>query len=155
MSLQDLANLGEGIGGIAVLISLVYLALQIRQNTRTIQSTAFQQVVDSFSQISLAVGLDRGLTEVFMRANQVGLSALDPVDQAQMRFVLLSFFRRAESAFFHSQQGTLDMESWEGIRESLKGMLQGPAVREFWEGNAGVYNSRFRAFVESELRPSA
>ena len=154
MSLEDLANVGEALGGVAVLISLVYLALQIRQNTRTVQATAFQQVVDSFSDLSLAVGLDRRVSEVFVRANRVGFSELDPVEQEQLRFVLLSYFRRAESAFFQSEQGTLNMESWEGIRESLKHMLDGRAVREFWEGNAGSYNSRFRAFVDSELRGS-
>ena len=154
MSLGDLANLGEALGGIAVLISLVYLAVQIRQNTRTAQSTAFQQVIDSFSEITLAIGKDRDLSELFARATG-GLAALDPVDQARIRFVMLSLFRRAKSVFFHSEQGTLDMESWAGIRESLKVTLSSAGIREFWEHNAHVYNPRFRAFVESELLPSA
>ncbi len=34
MTLQDLANLGEAIGGIAVLITLIFLTFQIRQNTK-------------------------------------------------------------------------------------------------------------------------
>ena len=64
---------------------------------------------------------------------------------------MLSLFRRAESAFFHSDKGTLQKESWEGIRESLKVTFRSRAVREFWEQNADVYNHRFRAFVDSEL----
>ncbi len=154
MSLGDLANLGEALGGIAVLVSLVYLAVQIRQNTRTAQSAAFQQVVDSFSEISLAIGKDRDLTQIFVRAAG-GLASLDPVDQIRIRFVLLSLFRRAESVFFHSEQGTLDIESWAGIRESLKVSLSNAGVQEFWEHNAHLYNPRFRAFVESELLASA
>jgi len=154
MSLDDLANLGEALGGIAVLVSLVYLALQIRQNTRTVRSTAFQQVVDSFSEISLAISQDRDLTELFVRAN-AGLTSLDQIEQMRFRLVLLSFFRRAASVFFHSQQGTLQMDSWVGIRESLKAILLSSGAREFWEQDAGVFDPRFRAFVQSELLQTA
>ncbi len=34
MTLQDLGSLGELVGGIAVVVSVVYLAIQIRHNTR-------------------------------------------------------------------------------------------------------------------------
>ena len=155
MTIQDLGSIGEFVAALATLATLVYLALQIRQNTRIVRSTAFQQVVDSFSQFSLAVGLNRDVSELFSRARQVSFSSLDPADQAQMRFLLRSYFRRAESVYFQSQQGTLEMESWEGIRESLKGMLRGGAVRDYWEENCETFNSRFRAFVESELLPPA
>ena len=39
MTLEQLANLGEFISGIAVIASLVYLAMQIRQNTKTVKSS--------------------------------------------------------------------------------------------------------------------
>ena len=88
MTIQNLGSLGEFIAAIATLVTLVYLALQIRQNTKTVRSTAFQQVVDSFSEISLAVGLNRDLSEMFSRALRAPLSSLDPVDQAQLRFLV-------------------------------------------------------------------
>ena len=150
MTLQDLGSIGEFVAAIATLVTLIYLAVQIRQNTRTTRSTAFQQVVDSFSEISLAIGLDREMSEIFSRANE-GFAALDPAEQGRYRLVLLSFFRRAESVFFNSEQGTLHIDSWEGIRGSLKGVFRSQGVQEFWKQNAFAFNSRFRTFVESEL----
>jgi len=38
MDLTQLANLGEFIGGVAVLVTLIYLALQVRQNTKVVGS---------------------------------------------------------------------------------------------------------------------
>ncbi len=154
MTLQDLGSIGEFVAAIATLATLVYLALQIRQNTRVVRSTAFQQVVDSFSEVSLVISKDRDLTEIFVRGSD-GLASLDLVEQRRLRFLLLSYFRRAESVFFHSEQGTLHMDSWVGIRESLKVSCQSPGVREMWEQNANLFNPRFRSFVESELLPSA
>jgi hypothetical protein len=44
MSLNDLANLGQVIGALAVVISLIYVAFQIRQNTNAIRSATTQTV---------------------------------------------------------------------------------------------------------------
>ena len=150
MTLQDLGNLGEFVAAIATLITLIYLAAQIRQNTRDVRSSAFQQVVDSFSGISLEIGLNREVSELLDRGSE-GLSSLDSVERRRYWSVLLSFFRRAESVFFQSEQGTLQLESWEGIREFLRSVLQSQGVREFWDENSLAFNSRFRTFVESEL----
>jgi hypothetical protein len=49
MSLNDLANLGQVIGALAVVISLIYVALQIRQNTAAIRSAAAQTVHEHFA----------------------------------------------------------------------------------------------------------
>jgi hypothetical protein len=152
MSLSDLAKIGEALGGVAVLVSLVYLAIQIRQNTRTVRTTAFQHVVDSFSQISLEVGKDRSLSELWVRSVG-GLASLDQIDQVRLRFVLLSLLRRAESVQFQSEQGALGAESWAGIRESIKLTLSSQGVRKLWVQNHGVFNQHFRRFIESEVLP--
>ncbi len=39
MDLTQLANLGEFIGGVAVLVTLIYLALQVRQGTQAAEAT--------------------------------------------------------------------------------------------------------------------
>jgi hypothetical protein len=150
VTLQDLGNIGEFVAAIATLITLIYLAAQIRQNTRAVRSSAFQQVVDSFSGISLEIGLNRELSEILDRGSN-GLSSLDSVQRRRHWSVLLSFFRRAESVFFQSEQGTLQVESWEGIREFLRSVLQSQGARQFWDENSFAFNSRFRTFVESEL----
>jgi hypothetical protein len=46
MNLNDLANLEQVIGAIAVVISLIYVALQIRQNTNAVRSAMAQTVHD-------------------------------------------------------------------------------------------------------------
>ena len=49
MTLQDLGDLGDLIGGIAVVITLIYLAVQIRQNTALITAQTVQASVDATS----------------------------------------------------------------------------------------------------------
>ena len=58
MSLQEFAELGASMGGIGVLASIIYAALQIRNNTRAVRASAFQQVVNSFAAISFEIARD-------------------------------------------------------------------------------------------------
>jgi hypothetical protein len=53
MTLASLANVGEFLGGIAVIVSLVYVALQIRQNTKTIRGSTLQQNTDFWGDLFL------------------------------------------------------------------------------------------------------
>ena len=39
MTLEQLANIGEALGGVAVLVSLIYLIIELRRSTRTARSS--------------------------------------------------------------------------------------------------------------------
>ena len=54
MTLADLGNLGEFIGSIGVVISLVYVGLQIRQNTEATRDMSAQNLTAAVSQTNLA-----------------------------------------------------------------------------------------------------
>jgi hypothetical protein len=86
MSLQDLGNLGEFIGAIGVVVSLIYLAAQIRHNTRAIRASAQQEttrdVSDFLSQITDNAEVARIL--------RIGLGEWDKLDDDdRMRFSML------------------------------------------------------------------
>jgi len=44
MSLEDLGNIGEFVAAVSVVVSLIYLAVQIRQNTRSVRASTYQVV---------------------------------------------------------------------------------------------------------------
>ena len=45
MSIQDLGSLGELVGAAAVVVSIIYLAVQIKQNSRLVRSSGYQTAV--------------------------------------------------------------------------------------------------------------
>jgi hypothetical protein len=68
MTLNDLANLGQIIGALAVVISLIYVALQIRQNTNAIRSATAQTVHEHFAKWYHLVAADAGLPKLLRKA---------------------------------------------------------------------------------------
>jgi hypothetical protein len=49
VTLQDLGNLGEILGALAVVVSLFYVGSQIRQNTAAVRSPTAQAVRDNYA----------------------------------------------------------------------------------------------------------
>lgn len=45
MTLQDLGSIGEFLGAVGIIVTLVYLAIQIRQNTRAVRSAAREEIL--------------------------------------------------------------------------------------------------------------
>ena len=58
MDLSQLADLGEFIGGVAVLVTLVYLAAQIRQNTKVVATNTQSGIFESWAALASDVVRD-------------------------------------------------------------------------------------------------
>ena len=122
MNWNAIGAVGEILGAIAVFVSLIYLALQTRNNTRALRSSAFHQVRESFSEVSLAMAADPDLAVLVDRAirNDQGLTENEII---RYNYFLTTFVRRGESAYFQSSEGTLQMEAWKGIKVTIVSAL--------------------------------
>ena len=107
MALEQYANLGEIVGGIAVVISLIYLALQIRQNTRAVRTSNFHRITDSFNQINNTIAHDESLARVF-RVGMANYQDLSEDEKIRFNFMFLSAFRILETLYYQSTQGVAE-----------------------------------------------
>ena len=114
----------ELLGAAAVFLSLIYLAVQTRQNTQALRSAAFHQVRDSFSEVSLAISQNPELLDLIVRT--VRGEEISDAEQIQVSFIFTTMTRKGESAYFQSNEGTLQSESWLGIRATLLGLFANP-----------------------------
>src|SRR5256885_584329 len=64
MNLNDLANLGQIVGALAVVVSLIYVAHQIRQNTNAVRTATAQSVHEHFASWYHLLDSDESLSQV-------------------------------------------------------------------------------------------
>src|SRR5271169_1858748 len=117
MSLQEFAELGAAMSGVGVIVSVIYVSIQISNNTRAVRASAFQQVVNSFAAISFDIAKDKNLVDLYLRAGRE-FASLGEEERLQFSLMLLSFLRRAENVFFQTEIRMLHTEHWSGIRDS-------------------------------------
>ena len=146
MSLQEFAWLGASMSGVGVLASIIYVSIQIRNNTRAVRASAFQQVVNSFAAISFDIAKEKKLVDLYLRAGK-DFAALDELERAQYSLMLLSFLRRAENVFFQTEICMLYAEHWPGIRESIKAIIAPPGARTCLSEIKDRLNPEFSAFT--------
>lgn len=150
MSLRDLGNIGEFVGAMGVVVSLVYLAIQIRHNTRAVRASSFHGVTNSFNLLNAAIAGDESLARI-VRIGSKGLSDLTEDERIRFGFFLLGVFRVFETLYYQRSHGTGDPALWTAETGTMVALLGDPGVREWWTSNPLSLTPEFRRFVEVEI----
>jgi len=121
---QLLGNYGEFVGALAVVATLAYLAVQVRQNTRTVQSSTLQASTDAINEVNLTMATDPDLIRILSSQASTPYGHLTDEDRARYHFIMLAIFRVRESLFFQNQDGTATDESLSRFDASLRPELK-------------------------------
>jgi len=153
MNWDAVGAVAELVGALGVIASLIYLAVQIRQNTRSSRAATFQATSSEVSRLYHTLASDSELARIF----RVGLSEPQALDQDEFsRFLALfiSAFKGYENIFVQYHQGTVDHQTWEAWRRSMLSTLEQPGAALFWELRGGVFREDFQRLVKQHA-PSA
>jgi hypothetical protein len=157
LNIQDWGAIGELVGAIAVVASLIYLAIQVRQNTRQIalslessRLAAFEQNVEAGNRARELLIADPSVTELFLK----GLRAYRSLPRTD-RFRCNMLFRNLLSAIQggYIRQCTLggDPEQFEGTSKLLDSLLENPGIRQWLEDVEPDWRPEFAELVASRL----
>ena len=112
MSLEDLGNIGEFVAALAVLVSIIYLAVQIRQNTAAVRGSTFLGGTDSWQKFM--IHMSQGpQAQVYGRA-AVTPEELTDEEIQRLWWLARTGFRRYENDFYQVRNRTFDPNTWVG-----------------------------------------
>ena len=127
MNIQDLGAIGEAVGAIAVVVTLLYLTAQIRQNNQLLRSGSRQALVTN-DVTSLAANLQN--SDVF--AKFVSDQHLTPEEQLRISFMFSLDLRNREFEYFQYMNGLLDAETWKSYRQVVLINHSSALGRKWW-----------------------
>ena len=160
MALEDLGNIGEFVGAIAVVVSLIYIALQVRQNSRQISQNT-NSVLGSVELDTTRLHSDWLLSVA--RSPELGrvwhLGISDPTkltEEEGVQFAMLigSAFYGIEGPFRQYQRGLLSEDSWQPMEELISRYMRSPAVLEWWANRDVPFARSFSEYVDSKIPAS-
>lgn len=149
MRLEKWALVAEIIGALAVVISVMYVGFQIRQNSATLQSSSFQAVSDSISEFTASIGRDPVLTHIWISGLGRGHDGLTEAEWNQFNLLMAAMVRRLENAYFQNAQGFIPLEQWEGLTKAYDFIVLAPGGLEWWSipDNQDLYSDAFAEFI--------
>ena len=148
VTFEQLGGLGEFIGALAVLGSLVYVAREIHGNSRSTRQAAMQSAMLAAQTVMSLPVRDRDLARVI----RVGLGAPDDLTEDefdQFRYWLFLVLRVHEGMFVQHKAGVIDDETWGARARTISFVFATPGGRRVWATASNVYRADFRAWMAS------
>ena len=154
MSLEDLGNLGEFVGALAVVVSLIYLAIQIRQSTRQIEENTTAVTLARRDEMQQAFSRFRHLLtipenrDLYLQGCE-DYDALTRSERFHFGLLLQEFLFCYEAMFLARQALVYPRDAWEhGQVVLLNGVLSKPGVQTWWERNRLLFLPEFVAEID-------
>ena len=153
MTLDDVGSIGEMISAIAVVVSLVYLAIQLRQNTKTIRSNAAWDSEVTYGLGNGELSRDPASALLFSRAMQpdARLSDFNETERAQIYFFVRGVLQYAQAQWWLWQDGNLPDELWAFRSRWARNFIEAPLINEIWraELEQHIFSTRFAQDIQN------
>jgi len=146
---ETLGNLGDFVGGIGVVATLVYLAIQVRQNTAALR-TASRQAIVAGMRDHVRLAFEPG-ADSFIHA----IEAFPDVEPDAYRHFttrmndLLLFFQGAHALH---EAGTLEDETYKAYLDFVAASCATPGGARFWNGVRDIYTPRMAGALDARIQ---
>src|SRR5688572_6800560 len=152
MDWNAVSAIANVLAAIAVIVSVIYLGIQIRKNTDATHSQTYQLATSALAEMAGIIGSDKELARIF-RVGMVDPGALTEDESTQFGYLGISLFRRFENVFFQYQSGMIDEDFWVGHRDNILWFFHRPGMQFWWRDRKYAFSKSFREFLD-ESRPT-
>ena len=148
MNWEAIGSTAEAVSVVLVLVSILYLAVQVRQNTNTVKGASHHAVTDSFNAISSLLAQNTDMARLW-RLGNMGLENLTEDEQSSYAFLCIMYMRVFETIYYQRKIGTMTEQLYLAEEQTLKWSLSQPGNREWWESNPISFSSEYREYIAS------
>jgi hypothetical protein len=138
----------DGVGTIAVVVSLAYVGVQVKQNTAAIQTSTSQDVYELHQQRTMAEMENPEFATLLLRVERRP-DEVSSVDSLRYRRYLNLNMNLQEAVYSNALNGTLERDMAAGWLEGMSTVLCRPWMRDYWRERKGGYHAAFQAAMDS------
>lgn len=150
MKLKEWASVAEIIGAFAVVISLIYVGVQVNDSASAVRAASANDVNVALQSWYLEIGTDQQTSALFYRA-LTSEEALANEEEFQYLMMLHGAFLAFQNSYLLAEEGTIDTELREAITAAIVGIKQLPGMRRYWRQRKSYLHSGFAAYVDQLL----
>ena len=147
MNWEATSAVAEVIGVIAVVVSLIYLSVQIRQNTKVAKAATRQAIAESTERLGDDLINNSDMAEIFVKHMSGG--ELSPVENLRLQARCYRDLQHWENIHYQFNEGLVSRDQWLGFRKNLVTLLTIDAYRDYWQHEASHYSDAFQEEIAS------
>ena len=142
MNWEAFGAIAEAGGAIAVIVTLVYLSIQIRQSNKLIRSNLAEAHMNAANEISRILATEPDVANLFWDGLEQSREELTVQQRRQYDALLYIYVNSGYQAFRQEDEESLKRSQW---------ILQFPGFRDWWGEYAGTYPDEFREHIDRQL----
>ena len=152
ISLEKTYYFAEIIAAIAVVISLIYVGLQVQQNTKAVRISSLQNATQELRELYIHWGRDAEMADIIAR----GVEDFENLSRAEkiMYYSSLHLMMHGyENSFFQAQESALSEQYWQAAERVLVDLTKIPGVLSYWELRKPWFTADFQRYMDEEVFP--
>jgi hypothetical protein len=151
MSIAELSSLGELLGALAVVVTLIFLTLQMRQNTKAVSASMAGDLTNHFITNAGRVVNDPDVAKLIARAHAGDYGEMSGDDKLRVFFFGMLSLKAGDFAHYQWCEGNLDDALWNGTAQTISQSFEDPnhPMALAWEGTRAFCTPDFQEYVES------
>lgn len=150
MNWEAIGAVGELMGALGVVISLVFVGLQLRKNTQVIIDTNVESATERLITVSQLIASDADLARIY----GVGLKSLDDLsfeDRVRFSSLLYSIFADCWDQHAKYQNGAIDERVWQPVRENVAMLVAQQGVRQWLAVQPMSFPASFKSWIDGQV----
>ena len=151
MSLESFAHIAEIVGAVAVVVSMIYLALQVRQATDAQRTENYGRALERLSSMQAGFMQDPETASIFSKG-AVDPESISSAERLRMTWGFYEAFGAFEFLFHASKTNSLPDDVWSRWSKGVEFWLSFPGVRSWWKARPIPFTDEFTNYVEDVLR---
>jgi hypothetical protein len=144
-AIQLLANLG-------VLAGIVFLAIEVQQNTEAQRLSAAQQIIGLTSTSGATWAGDAGLNDTIAIAASGG--ELTPGQRLQVNLYVRSIMHSAWQVYFQYEHGYVERDFFDAYERRTKVFMSQPFAYQWWQSQKLIFPESFQRYIDSVIEKS-
>jgi hypothetical protein len=147
---EAIGAIGEVAGAIGVIATLLYLSIQIRQNSRMMKANAKQSISDASQQLIYQMADEAEIMEKLLFNDDANLT---PVERRKAWFLFRAMLRGYESQIYQHEVGLLDDAEWAYLKRVILETTSYPGFDSLWPELSGTVSDPLREIIDmSDIR---
>jgi hypothetical protein len=151
---EAISAIGQIVGALAVVISLIYLAREVRSNARETRRAAMRSTLDALIRFTQQITAHADLAELRSRGFH-DYESLEGTDLARFNSYMHALFRTVEDAYYQHLEGHFDPRRWRGLEAVLREINICPGVQAWWRSHSHWFGGEEFAKFINQLQQTA
>ena len=150
-TLEQAYYIGELVGVLVIVISLIFVALQIHQNTRTMRHEVRNKMRERFLNLQLILAQQEDLADVYQRGRDT-FESMSELEQKRFYMICAYELNVMSEAFSSFQEGMLTSSYWDSMKKGIRYQLQSAGVQKYWKNKKHLYADPFQMLISDLMQ---